>query len=61
VQNSFSQFFFKKSYQLIIAAWLITISFFIDNYWSGNSSVNAVQKNLTKYIQQHEQDYQKTD
>jgi hypothetical protein len=60
VQNSFTKYFYKNSYQLIIAAWLITISFFIDNYWAGNSSVKAVQKNLTKYIHQQELDYQKT-
>ena len=60
MQNSFTKYFYKNSYQLIIAAWLITISFFIDNYWAGNSSVKAVQKNLTKYIHQQELDYQKT-
>lgn len=59
MQNSFGQFFFKKSYQLIIAAWLITISFFIDNYWAGNSSVKSVQKNLNKYISEQQLDYQR--
>ncbi|HMK04781.1 MAG TPA: ATP-binding protein [Ferruginibacter sp.] len=42
---------------LIIAAWFITISFIIDNYWSGNSSVDAVQSTLENYIHRQEKDF----
>ncbi len=59
MHNSFGQFFFRNSYQLIVAAWLITISFFVDNYWAGNSSVKAVQKNLSTYLHDQQEDYQK--
>ncbi len=50
---------YKNSYLLIIAAWLITISFIIDNYWSDNSSVNTVQNSIETYIHQHEKDFGK--
>lgn len=55
---SFKQFLIKHSYLLIIAAWLITISFIIDNYWVGNSSISAVRKNIESYVQQQEKDFE---
>jgi len=57
--NTFRRFFYKNSYLLITAAWLITISFIIDNYWSSNSSVSAVKKNIQHYVQQQEKDFDK--
>ncbi len=39
---------------LVTAAWLITISFIIDNYWSGSSSSQALQKNISGYIAKQE-------
>lgn len=56
---SFKQFIFKNSYLLVAAAWLITISFIIDNYWSDNSSVKAAEKNLAQYIHHQEDDFDK--
>ena len=56
---TFRRFLYKNSYLLVIAAWLITISFIIDNYWSGNSSVKAVQANLQQYVQREEKDFDK--
>ncbi len=50
---------FKNRYLLILAAWLITFSFIIDNYWSGNSSAIAVQKHIEQNIQAHEKDFDK--
>ena len=57
--NPFRRFIIKNSYLLIIAAWLITISFIIDNYWSGNSSVGAVRENIQRYIHRQETDFEK--
>lgn len=57
--NPFRRFIIKNSYLLIIAAWLVTISFIIDNYWSGNSSVGAVRENIQGYIQRQETDFEK--
>ncbi len=57
--NPFRRFIIQNSYLLIIAAWFITISFIIDNYWSGNSSVGAVKENLQGYIHRHEKDFEK--
>jgi hypothetical protein len=48
------RFFFNNSYLLVIAAWLVTISFIIDNYWSVNSSARAVEKNITTHIHEEE-------
>jgi len=47
----------NNSYLLAIAACLITISFIIDNYWSGTTSVTAVKKNITAYITAQENDF----
>lgn len=60
MQNNipFSRFLYKNTYLLIIAAWLITLSFIIDNYWSGNASVNTVQENIQHYIQKQERDFE---
>ncbi len=40
----------------MIAAWLVTLSFIIDNYWSVNSSARAVQKNITARIHEEEKE-----
>ncbi|MES2431635.1 MAG: HAMP domain-containing sensor histidine kinase [Bacteroidota bacterium] len=42
---------------LVAAAWLITISFIIDNYWADNSSVKAAEKNIAQYIHIQEDDF----
>ena len=55
--NTLKRFLYKKSYLPVIAFLLITLSFIIDNYWSGNSSVNAVQKNVEEFIQNQEKDF----
>jgi signal transduction histidine kinase len=58
-QSPFRRFIIKNSYLLIIAAWLVTISFIIDNYWSGNSSAGAVRENIQRYIHRQEKDFEK--
>jgi len=55
--NLFRTFFFKNSYLLVLAAWLITLSFGVDNYWSANSSITKVQKEISNEIQQQEKDF----
>lgn len=57
--STYKSILFKNSYLLIIAAWLITFSFIIDNYWSGNSSVTAVSENIESYVQDQEKDFEK--
>ncbi len=60
MQNTITpaRFIYKHLYLLIIAAWLITISFVIDNYWSANSSLYTVQKKLDNYIKIQENDFE---
>ncbi|HEX2682999.1 MAG TPA: hypothetical protein VHL77_03665, partial [Ferruginibacter sp.] len=60
MQNSFSykHILFRNSYLLIIAACLFAFSFIIDNYWSGNSSVDSVRKTLEHYVQRQENDFE---
>ena len=53
---TFRRFWSRNSYLPFIAALLITFSFIIDNYWSGNSSAEAVKKTLQNYIQQQEKE-----
>ena len=48
----------KNSYLLIAAAWLITISFIIDNYWSGTSTPKSVQRIIQRDIQKKQQDFE---
>lgn len=49
--------FRKNIYLLLGAAWLVTISFIIDNYWAANSSAGAVQRKMSAYIQKQENDF----
>ena len=49
--NNANTFFGRNGYLLLASAWLFTISFIIDNYWSGTSTINAVQKRIQKNIQ----------
>ncbi len=48
-QNT-NSFFGKNGFLLVAAAWLLTISFIIDNYWSGIATTNSVQKAIQKDI-----------
>ena len=56
-EHSFKRFLLRKSYLLIAAAWLVTISFIIDNYLSASSSSEAVRKNISTYIAAQENDF----
>ncbi len=50
--------FLKKNlYLLVLAAWLITLSFLINNYWSSSSSLGAVKKEMRSYVQDAEVDF----
>jgi signal transduction histidine kinase len=51
------QFLFKNYYLLVVAAWLVTFSFIIDNYWSSNASLESVHKRITSYVNEQENDY----
>lgn len=57
--TTFARFIRKNFYLPVVAAWLITFSFIIDNYWSGNSSVEAVKKNIAAYIHTQENAFEK--
>ncbi len=48
----------KNGYLLIAAAWLITISFIIDNYWSGTSTPKSVQRIIQRDIQKKQTDFE---
>jgi two-component system, NtrC family, nitrogen regulation sensor histidine kinase NtrY len=43
-------FFGRNGYLLLASAWLFTISFIINNYWSGTSTIDAVQKRIERNI-----------
>jgi two-component system nitrogen regulation sensor histidine kinase NtrY len=48
-------FFRRNVYLLISAAWLFTLSFIINNYWSGTSTPFAVQKKIQRSINKTEE------
>lgn len=56
MQNSitFRRFFSKNAYLLLVAAWLVTLSFIVDEYWSANSSLRSVQAKVSNYIHNQE-------
>ncbi|HSQ45263.1 MAG TPA: hypothetical protein VLM16_09715, partial [Ginsengibacter sp.] len=47
-------FFGRNGYLLLASAWLFTISFIIDNYWSGTSTINAVQRRIQRNINKNQ-------
>ncbi|RYF90328.1 MAG: hypothetical protein EOO03_03920, partial [Chitinophagaceae bacterium] len=52
-------FFRKNIYLLVVAAWLVTLSFLINNYWSSFSSLRTVHKEMNNYVQKGEKDFNK--
>lgn len=48
--KNINNFFGRNGYLLVASAWLFTLSFIIDNYWSGNSTTKAVQNAVQKDI-----------
>jgi two-component system, NtrC family, nitrogen regulation sensor histidine kinase NtrY len=54
---SLKQFLLRNSYLLVTAAWLVTISFIIDNYLSGNASPKTVGKNVMAHLAEQEYDF----
>ena len=57
-RHSKNGFLANNSYLLIAAAWAVTISFIIDNYWSGTSTRESVQKTIQRDIQKKEKDFE---
>ncbi|MEP6596795.1 MAG: HAMP domain-containing sensor histidine kinase [Ginsengibacter sp.] len=48
----------SNAYLLIAAAWAVTIAFIIDNYWSGTSTPEIVQKTIQRDIQKKQKDFE---
>jgi two-component system nitrogen regulation sensor histidine kinase NtrY len=56
--NRYSNIFLgRNGYLLVLAAWFLTLSFIIDNYWGGSSSVGRIQKKIQNNIQQKQEDF----
>lgn len=56
---TFKRFLFKNAYLLLAAAWFVTLSFIVDNYWSANSSITSAQAKISAYINGQEKDIDK--
>jgi signal transduction histidine kinase len=41
----------------VLSAWLITLSFIIDNYWSSNSNLQTVKKKMSRHVHGAENDF----
>ena len=50
----------RNSFLLVIAAWLITISFIIDNYLSSTSTEKNISANISSYINSNTVDFDTT-
>ena len=57
-KDSKQEFLANNAYLLITAAWAITIAFIIDNYWSGTSTPQIVQKTIQRDIQKKQKDFE---
>lgn len=60
VKFKLPRFISSNLYLLVLAAWLITLSFIIDNYWSASSNEKNVVRKLNNYVQDAETDFYKT-
>lgn len=56
-ETQFKRFIYLNSYLLVIAAWLVTLSFITDNYWSVNASVGGAQKKISAHLHKQEKDF----
>jgi len=56
--TQFRRFVYHNGYLLVIAAWLVTLSFIVDNYWSVNASVTGAQNKIATYLHQQERDFE---
>lgn len=60
IQLKLPRFISSNLYLLVLAAWLITLSFIIDNYWSASSNEKNVVRKLNNYVQDAEKDFYNT-
>ncbi len=50
-------FFSNHIYLLLLAAWFLTLAVIIETYWSPNSSAKGVQKKISTYINDAENEF----
>lgn len=56
---TFKRFLIRNTNFLLAAAWFVTLSFIVDNYWSANASIRSVQNKISTYIHEQEKDIEK--
>lgn len=54
--NSNDNFLKRNSYLLLAAAWLLTLAFIINNYWSVTSTPHAIQKRIQVQVTKKEKE-----
>ncbi|MEJ7766172.1 MAG: HAMP domain-containing sensor histidine kinase [Chitinophagaceae bacterium] len=47
----------RNAYFLLAAAWLFTIAFIINNYWTDFNSIKYLRTSIERYIQRQEKDF----
>ncbi|MCL6523791.1 MAG: HAMP domain-containing histidine kinase [Thermoflavifilum sp.] len=52
--QEFKHFFWKNGYLLIGAAWLLTLAFLVDHYWSYNSSDQRIVASIQQHLKERE-------
>ncbi len=56
---TFKRFLLRNANLLLAAAWFVTLSIIVDNYWSANASIKSVQNQLSSYVHGQEKEVQK--
>ncbi len=56
---TFKRFLYRNAYLLLAAAWFVTLSFIVDNYWSANASIKSVQHKISSYVNEQEREIHK--
>ena len=54
---SFPQFLKENLYLILVAAFLFTLSFVSDNYWSANYNIATAESGMNSYIKKGEKDF----
>lgn len=57
--TTYRRFLYTHAYLLVLAAWLFTLSFVVDNYWSVNASLKGVKNAISKDLHEGQKQVQK--
>lgn len=59
MKNFVRQILQRNAIFLLLAGWLFTLAFIVDNYWYSSSSIKYLHKNIQSDLQEQEKDFSK--